>query len=417
MKKFLAVLLAVLMVVTCFAACGEKNPNKTDPDKGNTGIPNPDGDTTHTHAYVEGKCECGAIDPNYVPPHQHTFVEGQCECGETDPNYNPEPEEIVFDDVDEVVYVDVATLTLRGTTEFGIESNIKGYVAGGTQLKRTGYHKDWSRIEYEGEIVYCATNCLTTVNPNPDYGFEFTDVNETVVVDTTAYKQEDGTLPSARYYTAPVQGVDEYVAGFLEHGTKLVRTGVYYEPVAEGATDEGLGWSRITIDGVNYYIRNSMLAIDTESTPDTPAVLPEGYTEKTVEGISFAYPSTWIIATETPLIIIDSVTASTINVTSAAKAGVWTEMTAEIYTDSMKDYYAAMGMTISDVTVEQHKNADGDNVTKISHKTMTETNPAGMIQTQFIITVGELDYCLTITESVVIEGLVDTILASLKAVK
>ena len=43
----------------------------------------------HEHEFVEGKCECGEIDPNYVPPHVHEFVEGKCECGETDPNYVP----------------------------------------------------------------------------------------------------------------------------------------------------------------------------------------------------------------------------------------------------------------------------------------------------------------------------------------
>lgn len=44
------------------------------------------GQTPHKHSYVEGKCECGEIDPNYND-HQHNFVEGKCTCGETDPNY------------------------------------------------------------------------------------------------------------------------------------------------------------------------------------------------------------------------------------------------------------------------------------------------------------------------------------------
>lgn len=41
----------------------------------------------HEHNFVEGKCECGETDPNYVPPHEHNFVEGKCECGAEDPNY------------------------------------------------------------------------------------------------------------------------------------------------------------------------------------------------------------------------------------------------------------------------------------------------------------------------------------------
>ena len=43
----------------------------------------------HEHNFVEGKCECGETDPNYVSPHEHNFVEGKCECGESDPNYVP----------------------------------------------------------------------------------------------------------------------------------------------------------------------------------------------------------------------------------------------------------------------------------------------------------------------------------------
>ena len=44
----------------------------------------------HEHSYTEGKCECGAEDPNYVPPHTHNFVDGKCECGAEDPDYVPE---------------------------------------------------------------------------------------------------------------------------------------------------------------------------------------------------------------------------------------------------------------------------------------------------------------------------------------
>ena len=47
------------------------------------------GNDPHSHNFVEGKCECGESDPNYVPPHVHNYVEGKCECGATDPNYVP----------------------------------------------------------------------------------------------------------------------------------------------------------------------------------------------------------------------------------------------------------------------------------------------------------------------------------------
>lgn len=44
-------------------------------------------DNSHKHSYVEGKCTCGEVDPNYEPPHTHEFVEGICTCGEVDPKY------------------------------------------------------------------------------------------------------------------------------------------------------------------------------------------------------------------------------------------------------------------------------------------------------------------------------------------
>ena len=54
------------------------------------GAEDPNSPPIHKHNYVDGKCEgCGAEDPNYVAPHEHVFVNGKCECGEEDPNYTP----------------------------------------------------------------------------------------------------------------------------------------------------------------------------------------------------------------------------------------------------------------------------------------------------------------------------------------
>ena len=53
----------------------------------------------HVHEFVDGVCECGEKDPNYVPPHVHEFVDGVCECGEKDPNYVPEAHKVMFADV------------------------------------------------------------------------------------------------------------------------------------------------------------------------------------------------------------------------------------------------------------------------------------------------------------------------------
>ena len=64
--------------------CGEKDPNYVPP---------------HVHEFVDGVCECGEKDPNYVPPHVHEFIDGVCECGEKDPNYVPEAHKSMFAEV------------------------------------------------------------------------------------------------------------------------------------------------------------------------------------------------------------------------------------------------------------------------------------------------------------------------------
>ena len=84
--------------------CGEEDPNYVPPHnhvfvdgKCECGEEDPNYVPPHNHVFVDGKCECGEEDPNYVPPHNHVFVDGKCECGEEDPNYVP-PHNHVFVD-------------------------------------------------------------------------------------------------------------------------------------------------------------------------------------------------------------------------------------------------------------------------------------------------------------------------------
>ena len=64
----------------------------------------PENPDTHEHNFVDGKCECGEVDPNYTPEggetpapetHEHNYVDGVCDvCGEADPNYKPDGGEV-----------------------------------------------------------------------------------------------------------------------------------------------------------------------------------------------------------------------------------------------------------------------------------------------------------------------------------
>ncbi len=92
----------------------------------------------HEHTFVDGKCACGATDPDYVPPHEHSYAEvvtpptctadgyttytcacgdsyigntvaalghsytdGSCSiCGEADPDYTPDSDSKIIDRID-----------------------------------------------------------------------------------------------------------------------------------------------------------------------------------------------------------------------------------------------------------------------------------------------------------------------------
>ena len=59
MKKIIALLLLVVMCFTMIACQPQKTPTPT---------PGGDNNSTHKHNFVNGKCECGESDPNYVAP-------------------------------------------------------------------------------------------------------------------------------------------------------------------------------------------------------------------------------------------------------------------------------------------------------------------------------------------------------------
>ena len=74
MKKFLTWILAASLILTLCLGLASCKPTV-----------NPDQTPVHTHSYVEGKCECGEIDPD----HECIFFEGKCIiCSKDDPHPN-----------------------------------------------------------------------------------------------------------------------------------------------------------------------------------------------------------------------------------------------------------------------------------------------------------------------------------------
>ncbi len=65
MMKKLVTILSIFICLVSVASCTDDKP--------------------HEHVYVDGKCTCGEVDPNYSVPHEHIFVNGICECGAEEP--------------------------------------------------------------------------------------------------------------------------------------------------------------------------------------------------------------------------------------------------------------------------------------------------------------------------------------------
>jgi hypothetical protein len=66
-------------------------------------------------------------DPPQPPdPHTHVFVNGKCECGEVDPNYNPTPDP---PQTPETISLDLTRLGLPpGKYLIRVTANAKGYM-------------------------------------------------------------------------------------------------------------------------------------------------------------------------------------------------------------------------------------------------------------------------------------------------
>ncbi len=80
--------------------------------------PTPDPDP-HEHVYIDGKCECGEIDPDYAPSHKHEYVDSKCECGAVDSNYKG----IVFEKNGDRYAMNFVTYPTDG-----VNSYVYGYV-------------------------------------------------------------------------------------------------------------------------------------------------------------------------------------------------------------------------------------------------------------------------------------------------
>lgn len=154
---------------------------------------------------------------------------------------------VTFTEVNEQVTSKDVT-NLRRTMDQGDDGNVAAKLQNGETCTRTGMgNNGWSRVEYDGQVLYAVSSYLTAdlsyVTPaeEPDDGFrtKFTAVTENVTAkDVTNLRNR----PSVE---APSEVIVQ-----LHNGEVIARTGVS-EP----------GWSRVEYNGQTLYCISSYLEV------------------------------------------------------------------------------------------------------------------------------------------------------------
>ncbi len=155
---------------------------------------------------------------------------------------------------DTVTAKDVTNLRLRPSTSD--EANIVGQLLNGEELLRTGVNTDtgWSRLEYDGQVVYAVTNYLTTdLSYKP--ATEEKDPNRIEVLDGRVI-----LFSNCDDYVAPKEYVNLRTEPSTSQGEATVRCQINYGTVVHRtgySTDSG--WSRVEYNGEILYVVSSMV--------------------------------------------------------------------------------------------------------------------------------------------------------------
>lgn len=155
-------------------------------------------------------------------------------------------------------------------------------------------------------------------------------------------------------------------------------------------------------------------AESSEPTEESKYVLPEDCQLYDDGYISFAYPSDWSVTDGSTVILQGTENTNNITVVYEAATDAYEKWTVASFNEVMKPSYDALGMTVSDVKVDQKKKGDL-HVTEISYNMMY--SGTDMKQTVYVVTVSDRTYSATVTEVVADSALVSNVYDSLTAKK
>ncbi len=168
--------------------------------------------------------------------------EGAAQTVEADPEVG-----VTFTEVQEQVTAKELA-NLRTTMDQGSDGNVAAQLKNGETALRTGVgNNGWSRLEYNGQILYAVSSLLTTdlsytppaQEPESEFKTKFTAVSENVTAkDVTNLRNR----PSVE---EPSQVIVQ-----LHNGEVITRTGV-----------SDVGWSRVEYNGQTLYCISSYLQV------------------------------------------------------------------------------------------------------------------------------------------------------------
>ncbi len=142
--------------------------------------------------------------------------------------------------------------------------------------------------------------------------------------------------------------------------------------------------------------------------------IPAGYKEYNNGAIAFAYPDAWTMQDGSTVILQDTTTGNNITVVYEAKTDFYESMTVDTFNSQLKPSYDAAGLSVSNVEISK-TTANGLSVVKLSHN--TTASGITMKQTQYISTVGDKTYVVTVTEVTEAPAILSTVLDTLHSVK
>ena len=155
--------------------------------------------------------------------------------------------------------------------ETSTDSELVAYLEKSTRLKRTGYNKDWTRVEYNGKTCYIATFLITGVSdkaerdaePTPEPtqtpGPDNTDNTENIAAQFTFEEKSDYVDTKDNINIRKEPSTDSERVAYIETSVRLKRTGYNKD------------WTRVEYEGKTCYIATYLIAGVSDKAERDPA--------------------------------------------------------------------------------------------------------------------------------------------------